>query len=646
MTLNLQCEAVARAAWGEPTRREGGELLWRCPHPERHKNGDAHPSLKINFKKNTWACFPCNVGGTPWALAAFLAGVDPGNKAAVKAWLKQRGLMDCAKRKAKQDGHGPCVAEYLYPDMTTGEMVLLKRRYEPGEGGAKKSFAWFHRTGNEWKPGYAGHTPGLYRPEKVAREAGESEPLIGSESEKDADRGAEIGLATFSWGGAENWRDGLAEPLREKYVVLVAHQDNPGRKCVQEVATSLYKRGASIDVIELPGGADLADWIASGGTAAKFWGLLDAAEWKPAASAEVLDSLMAFIRRFVSLTQSQARAVALWTAHTHAFNAADCTAYLDINSPEKQSGKTRLLEVERLLVFNEWFTRRVTAAVLIRKIDAKHPTLLLDESDAAFGGEKEYAEALRGILNTGYRRGGAASLCVGKGAEMDYRDFSTFCPKAIAGIGKLPDTVADRSIPLRLKRAPRGEVARFREREAQREGSEIAARIAAWCASNLEILRQARPTIPAQLSDRQADCCEPLLAVADLAGGEWPEAARTALVELCVGAQVDDDSIGVRLLQDVQGVFAERLVDEISSLELCQALAQIETGPWGEWSKGKPLSVAKLARLLRPFQITPDRIGGRDSQARGYTRRQFDEAFSLYLPSLPPFKPSTRQPTA
>jgi hypothetical protein len=259
-------------------------------------------------------------------------------------------------------------------------------------------------------------------------------------------------------------------------------------------------------------------------------------EWRPASGAEILDVVLAFVTRFVSMTAHQARVVALWVAHTYAFDAADTTPYLSVNSPEKQSGKTRLLEVAEKIVMNPWLTGRTTAAALVRKINGQHPTLLLDESDTAFQQEKEYVAALRGILDTGYRKSGKASLCVGQGAAIEVRDFQTFSPKAIAGIGQLPDTVRDRSIPIKLKRARRGAVARFREREANREGLEIAARLATWCAANLETLRQARPEILTQLSDRQSDCCEPLLAIADLAGGEWPEIARKALVELCTGA--------------------------------------------------------------------------------------------------------------
>jgi hypothetical protein len=136
------------------------------------------------------------------------------------------------------------------------------------------------------------------------------------------------------------------------------------------------------------------------------------------------------------LSDDQAVAVTLWTAHTHVVDAFECTAYLNVKSATKRTGKTRLLEALEPLVARPWFTQRVSAAALVRKIDAERPTLLLDESDTAFKGEKEYAEAQRALLNSGYRRSGRATICVGQGANIRYRDFSTFGAKSIAGIGE------------------------------------------------------------------------------------------------------------------------------------------------------------------------------------------------------------------
>jgi hypothetical protein len=365
---------------------------------------------------------------------------------------------------------------------------------------------------------------------------------------------------------------------------------------------------------------------------------------------EILDLVFGYIRRFVSLSESQAVVVALWVVHTHVFETGDATPYLAITSAEKQSGKTRLLEVLATLVAKPWLTGRVSAAVLIRKIHAKQPTLLLDESDAAFGGEKEYAEALRGILNTGHRSGGTSSCCVGQGANISYQDFSTFCPKAIAGIGKLPDTVADRAIPIRLKRAAPGEVVeRFRLRDVRADATTLRERIEA-CRTIAERLPEARPELPDALSDRQQDGGEPLLALADIAGGGWPRAARRALVELCVEAQGTDDSIGQLLLADISQVFQERGVDRLPSAELAFELGEIETSPWGEWSQGKPLSAAKLARLLKPFGISPHSIRVDDKTPKGYEREDFQDAFRRYLraedmrlPSSPAVQTATPQ---
>src|SRR5271170_794797 len=141
-------------------------------------------------------------------------------------------------------------------------------------------------------------------------------------------------------------------------------------------------------------------------------------------AALMLDDIVSFIRRFVSLSPAQACVIALWVGHTHCFSAFDVTPYLSITSAEMQCGKTRLLEILELLVFNPWRTGRGTAAVLIRKIDAERSTVLLDEADAAFGGGRGYTEMLRGLLNTGYERGGVYSSCVG---QDSFKDFSTFC---------------------------------------------------------------------------------------------------------------------------------------------------------------------------------------------------------------------------
>ena len=346
----------------------------------------------------------------------------------------------------------------------------------------------------------------------------------------------------------------------------------------------------------------------------------------------LFDDLRAWVTRFVALGDHEATVIALWVMVTHSINAFECVPYLSVTSAEKQCGKTRLLEVLELVVARPWLTGRTTPAVLARKIDAQQPTLLLDESDATFAGDKEFAQALRGVLNTGYLRSGKTSLCVARGKTIEFADFSTFGAKAIAGIGSLPDTVADRSIPIRLQRKLPGEsVERFRRRKALVDADAIRSRLGEW-AEVFVAKEHPEPNIPHELPDRAADIAEPLLAIAETCGHGVAASARIALLELC-GRHREDDSLGVRLLLDVRILFDECREDRIASATLAARLAAIEESPWGP-RFGRDFDARALAKLLKPFAIRPRGIRlADDSTPRGYHREDFADAWARFTPS-------------
>ena len=333
---------------------------------------------------------------------------------------------------------------------------------------------------------------------------------------------------------------------------------------------------------------------------------------------ELLCRLAAYVRRYVVLTGEQADLIAIWIMHTHALDAADTTAYLEVVSAEKRSGKTRLLEVLSTVAAKPWFTGRVTAAVLVRKVAHLEPTLLLDESDAAFKGEKEYSEALRGILNSGFRRGGVASLCVGQGANLTYKDFPVFSPKAIAGIGKLPDTISDRAIKIELRRRARSEpVERFRLRKVEPEAAVLKTEAAAWAGAHVERLAKLEPLLPEELDDRAQEICEPLLAVAEAAGSDWPERVRKAVIALAgASTREDSESLGIRLLRDIRGVFEEREADRLPTRELLDFLHAAEETPWGSLG-GEPLDARGLARYAEALWHQAQEASGRGSHPSG-----------------------------
>jgi hypothetical protein len=283
-----------------------------------------------------------------------------------------------------------------------------------------------------------------------------------------------------------------------------------------------------------------------------------------AETAGLLEAVVTYVRRYVVLNDNEAVATGLWALHTHVPNALGITPYLSITSAEAGSGKTVLLKTLRFIVAKPWLTGSVSAATLARKIQQDHPTLLLDESDAVWNGDKEFAQTLRGVLDSGFMAGGYYSRCDGKNLEV--KDFQTFGPKAIAGLDQLPDTVAARSIRIRLKRKTAGEpVERFRIRKVEAEAEPIRGRLEEWAENFDERLSQLDLAPLDELQDRPNDIWEPLLGIAYITGEKWLARARKAAVALSSAAAVDDESFGVQLLHDIHAIFTVQGVDRIAS---------------------------------------------------------------------------------
>ena len=282
-------------------------------------------------------------------------------------------------------------------------------------------------------------------------------------------------------------------------------------------------------------------------------------------------------------------------------------------------------------------------AALFRVIQERHPTLLLDEADTVFNKTKsDSTEDLRGLLNNGYRRGTPYLRVVGEGKKMHVEAFETFTPKAVASIRALPDTVQDRSIVIGLQRRLATEpVERFRFRRAEREVLPLCEHLEALAAT-LELPEHA--ACPDGLSDRQEESWEPLLAIADAAGGDWPTRGRHAALIVSGTAELDDERTEIRLLTDIRSIFEERGAERIPTVTLIETLhsdAYAESG-WEDW-RGRGLKAEGLAYLLRPFGIRAHQMKLAGTNVRGFDRDQFAGAFDRYL--LPPVDgPLTRYP--
>lgn len=371
----------------------------------------------------------------------------------------------------------------------------------------------------------------------------------------------------------------------------------------------------------------------SGGKALSF---REVAPWpEPVAVDALLDELQSSVQRFLSLPEHAAPAIALWVIYSYCVVLHGHIApTLAITSPEKRCGKSTLLGWLHRVVEKPLLAANITAAAIFRTIDAYAPTLLIDEADSFLG---ESGDELRGILNSGHTRDTAFVIRV-HGDDLEPRQFSTWGAKAVALIGKLDgrySTLADRSIEIQLRRRlPTDTVEKLRHAEPG-HFERLAAHCVRFAQDHGAAIGKARPDIPDSLHDRAADNWEPLLAIADLAGGRWSRRARSTAMALSGGA--DDDSgqgIGVQLLADLRRYFEERPAASHATVDLLNYLISIEEAPWSSYARGKPLTARHLSRLLKPYGIVPQNIRIGNTVPKGYTVSDFKDAFARYLPSI------------
>jgi hypothetical protein len=569
------------------------------------------------------------------------------------------------ERLGNQRFYSRAFCEWLHENKLVG-LHDERIAFPNGNGEVKGAHVWL--GGKDWfhHPSGVGTRPFVIGDLKQAKQIHlfESQWDLLAFADRSGNYGAQ-GVAFVATRGASN--AGLVKGMLPEGASVLAwpQNDAAGEKWLSDLSAFVLNLGvvrvpASItnrnefgELVEIKI-KDVNEWTKAGATAediyAAFWRnklfnpvAADSATLvasQPVRIAALLQEVCDYVKRYVVFTgEAQSVVVALWIAHTWAIEAFDYTPYLQVTAPEKQCGKSRVLDCLEPLTPKAWRAISPSEAVLYHKIDVDKPTLLLDETDTLFaGGKDDRGELLRSLLNAGFERKAKVPRCVNKGEEI--KEYSVFCPKAFAGIGSLPDTITDRCVPIRLKKKRRNEtVERFRKREAEEVARPIRERFEMWVKDEKAIaaLRVARPQIPEALSDRQADICEPLLAIADLAGGEWPRTARDSLIELCVSEE-NEESTNVKLLSDIYRVFDEQGTDRLSTQDLVKALVGLETeNPWAIWweqdviKNNTRAAGAKLAHRLGRFAIHARTIKLPDgSTAKGFLRSDFEDAWSRY----------------
>jgi Protein of unknown function (DUF3631) len=350
-----------------------------------------------------------------------------------------------------------------------------------------------------------------------------------------------------------------------------------------------------------------------------------------------IDALESYFKRYLAIRPGLPLVLALWSAATYLFDAFDAFAYLAITSPTKRCGKTRASELIGLVSARPLSTVGISAAALYRVVEKEKPTLIIDEAES-LRVRSERSTALREILNAGYRKGQRVIRCGPSERNFKPEGFDTYGPKVLVLIRDLPDTLADRCIPIKMTRRTHEAIERFRFGRVQLETAPLRRQLARWAKRNREAVarRFAASDVPF-LVDREAELWLPLFVVCDLAAPHRRPDLETVARSLAESKSAEEPAdFGIKVLADIRQVFDDRAADRLATSTILSELNCTEESPWPGWSHGHGLDARGLSALLRPFGIHPQNVRLDSGVVKGYHPDSFQEAWKSYL------APSTR----
>lgn len=341
---------------------------------------------------------------------------------------------------------------------------------------------------------------------------------------------------------------------------------------------------------------------------------------------ELADQVKEILKKHVYLpSEHYYTAVTLWIFLTYLYDKVDILPMLLLTSPVYRCGKTTLLTTLEGLCNKASMASNISPAAVYRFIEKYQPTLLLDEADTGLAENDE----LRGIINAGHTKRTAFVIRTGdKTTGFEPERFNTFCPKAVAMIGRPAKTWIDRSIRIKMERKTKDIHIERKPQDFFEQMEPVRQKILKWSISTSLV------NLPEDLfnlsNDRAVDNWRPLAAIAGSLDEEWLNKAMDAM-DFIEQTNGEDDDLKIELLQDIRDCFNER-GDKIFSRDLVNYLLGLEGKPWADLKQGKGITSNALAKMLKSFGIKPKTIRRGNERLKGYDARDFKKAFSRYIP--------------
>ena len=411
----------------------------------------------------------------------------------------------------------------------------------------------------------------------------------------------------------------------------------------------------------------------------------------PVSIPDLLTEIEAVIKKHVILSDHAAAALAVWVLHTYTFEQRDTVAYIAIESPEKRCGKTTLLSVLAAMAHNPLIASNVTVGALFRAIDTCRPALFIDEADTFLAGNGVMRGIINSgntwrtayvlrltkskqnlVGQTSIRRfqssddNSLSHACASGGEGRDegglitqpassqlstinaqssavsstfnqqpltfnhesgLKKYSCWCPKVIAMIGQVPDTIADRSIVVKMSRKLVSETC---APLAELYTVTIKSKCARFAADNSQSIAGTAKIRGEGLNDRAADTFDPLYVIARLAGPEWEAKLHAAALALTFSAQAV--SFGNELLLDIFSIFLISDKEKLFSRNLAHTLRDGVSGMKSFALKYSAINEYRISQILRPYGIKPVAIRIGSEVNKGYRVEDFHEAIKRYIP--------------
>lgn len=355
-----------------------------------------------------------------------------------------------------------------------------------------------------------------------------------------------------------------------------------------------------------------------------------------------LSEIEQFLSDYIVLSPQEIMVTAAWVKASWLTEKFDRFPHLAITSPEKRCGKTRLLELIELVCHNAYNTpTNMSPAALYRLIQSVQPTILLDEAQSIKRRGSETAEVFRELLNAGINRNAKVYRCGGENRD-EVQEFSIYGPKVLALIGGLDGVLANRCLPVSMKRKTKADaVMQFRSRVVNPIGEELNKKIEQWVKEHggrISKIYDSLDTFDME-NDRLAELLLPLQAVLELSDKN----RLHILKDYAMGLDKTDEAaetLGVQLLRACRDIFRPFKPDKkgkvfVPTDQLITRLIGCSEGPWARCNRGGIITAEMLANLLRPFSIRSDRKKIRGVQIRGFYKYAFEDTWARYLPPIP-----------